>query len=132
MDFIPRISYGSGPTVIAFTYQPESDPLNEVVRSFAVTSTAANGALQNNQKFLERLRTVKLAFVSSALKTSFDTFFTTWGSRRKSFTYYPHTDVDTDSITATLTDEKIEYNRDLPDGNDDFIYSFKFNLRSVE
>lgn len=130
-DFIPRISYGSGPTVVAFTYAPDGDPVNEVAKTYTTSTTSASGVIQANQKYIESIRTLKVSFVSSTIKTNFQTFFETWGSLKKTFTFYPHTDVDTGSLTCTLVDDKIEYDRDLPDGSGDFLYTWKFSVRSL-
>ncbi len=129
-DHIPRIVYGSVPTTIQFIYPPEGDPLGEIPKASNVTTLSANGQIQNNQKYVARFYSMKMFFVSETVKALFDTFFLDHGSLKMSFTFYPHSDVDTGLITVTLMDDEIAYKRDLP-ASDGFLYSFSMNLREL-
>ncbi len=133
MDFIPRIVYGDEDQfLIAFEFPPEGDPFGEKPKAVNNTVIAADGSLQSNQQFIERTFKVKLAFVSAALKAEFDEFFTSWGSLKKQFTYYPHSDVDTGAIEPTLVTDEMDYKRPLPAGGGEFLYEFDFVMRTVE
>lgn len=131
-NFIPKIKYDATySTTIQFVYQPEGDPWNEVVKTIGTRTTSASGVIQYNQTYLEKTFKVRLRFVSSSLKSSFDTFFQTWASLKNDFQYYPHSDTSTGMVTVTLEDEAIEYKRILPDGSGDFLYEFDFTMRLV-
>lgn len=133
-DFKPRISYNTGPTVITFALPPVDDPFSEKAKAVNVTAVSSSGAIQCNQLYQEEiLGPIKLSFVTEALTDSFRTFFETWGSLKKSFTYYPHGDVSTDSGTYTLVDDTIDFKRILPGATAaTFLYEFEFTLRRVK
>jgi hypothetical protein len=133
-NFKPRISYDTGPTVITFLVPPEGDPYKEQMKANNQVSVSSSGAMQCHQLFQEEiLGPIKLTFVTETLADSFRTFFENWGSLKKSFTYYPHGDVSTDSGTYTLVDDDIEYKRILPGSTPgEFVYEFEFKLRRVK
>ncbi len=132
MDFIPRISYGDGPTVVAFEFPPENDPFGEEDRIAVVKVVAATGVKQVNGSFVETDQKLKMNFVSEDIKRAFQTFFREWGWLGKNFNYYPHSDTDDGAAAWTIEDEKITYNRVMPgDVPGEFQYSFEFNLRRV-
>lgn len=133
-DFKPRIVYGTSPTTITFLLPPVDDPFKEKAKAVNVTATSSSGAIQCNQLYQEEiLGPIKLSFVTETLADSFRTFFEGWGSMKKSFTYYPHGDVSTDSGTYTLVDDDIEFKRILPGASAaTFLYEFEFTIRKVK
>lgn len=134
MDYIPRIHYdaGAGTVQVNFTYPAEGDPFEEVAKAVNVTAVSASGAIQNNQLYQEEIRKIKVKFVSKTVTDLFRTFFEAWGSKKESFTYYPHTDVTTDNYSATLEDNDIAFKRILPGASSDFLYEFDFTIRRVK
>lgn len=128
-NFIPKIVYNS--TTITFDVPLEGDPFGEVVKANNVTSRAASGARQNSQLYLEEFLELNFTFVSKTLKDQVSTFFTTWASQKKVFTFYPHSDVSTDSHDYILEDDKFEPNRILPGASSDFLYEFKLHISRV-
>jgi len=134
-DFKPRIVYSSGPAVtITFELPPEGDPYPEKMQATNITAVSSGGSIQCNQLFQEEiLGPIKLTFVTEALANSFRTFFETWGSLKKSFTYYPHGDVSTGSGTYTLVDNDVQFNRILAGATaGTFLYEFDFTIRRVK
>ncbi len=132
MDYKPRIVYGEGMDLtVQFEFPPDGDPFGESVEASNVVTTAADGGLQNNQQFVAKAFKPKFIFVTSAIQAEFHTFALAWGLLKRTFLYYPHSDVDTGVITCTLVNDKIDYGRPLPDGMGGFLYEFTIGLRAV-
>ncbi len=132
MDFKPRIVWGDAlDQVVVFEFPPEGDPFGESFEAANVTTTAADGGQQNNQQFAVRIYKLNFIFITGAIQAEFDAFVLAWGSLKKSFLYYPHTDVETGVITCTLVNDKIEYGRPQPDAGGGFLHTFTISLRTV-
>lgn len=131
-NYIPKIGYDTGPTYVTFTLPPEGDPYNEVATAANVTTVAASGVIQNNQLYQEQVYKLKFTFVTKTVADAFRTFFENWGSLKKEFTYYPHTDTTDGSGTYTLVDDKINFERTLPGASSDFLYDLEFSIRALK
>lgn len=133
-NFIPKIVYGDSlENTLVFEFPPDGDPFGEKAHAQNVTTKAADGSLQNNQQYFERFYKVKISFASQAFKDDFDAFFKAWASLKKSFNYYPHSDVDDGMISASMDNDDIDYKRPLPGATAaTFLFDFEFTLRTVE
>lgn len=127
-NHIPKIIYNS--ITVQFDFPPVDDPLGEKVKTVGDEATSANGTIQYAQRYIEQTYKVKLSFVTKTDADAFRTFFEDWGSLKKEFEYYQHSD-ESATGTFTLDDDDIKFSRILPASSNDFLYEFDFTLRRV-
>ena len=122
-NFIPKISYGSGPTIYTFPAPPTYDPLNEGFQANTNETTSNAGNPQTQYNYTQQTFSVSFVFLSSTDKTTIQTFFDSWAKKGKSFTYWPSSDVAGVSYTLRLKDKKLNWGRQVSDGAGDFLYT---------
>lgn len=85
---IPKLEYGDViPTTISFDYPPKEDG-GELYDAVEHVSTSLSGQRQVSIDYVEVTRKLKFSFLTEALKTSMETFFSTHGYLSKTFKYF--------------------------------------------
>jgi len=129
-NWIPRIQYGGGPTTINFTYPPEGDPENEVLRGDVRVSQSNSGNEQVQWNYTEEIWTINFVFLSQTELDNLRTFFTSHAVKGNTFTYFPSNDEAT-NFTMSLADHNFRPKRVFSDGSGDFIYEVSIQMRRV-
>ena len=128
-NYKPKISYGSGPTTITFELPPVDDFRNEDLTANARTTTSTGGVDQTQFNYIREKRTIKMSFVSEAIKQQFDTFFKDHGSKGLEFDYFESED---EAAFITVTLDRLSYKPKIlfpSDTPNEYVYDFTFVIR---
>lgn len=127
LNFIPKLIYNS--ITLSFTYPPEGDPFNEVVKTSAKVTYSSSGVQQTQFYFNEEIIKVKFKLLTKTQLDALRTFYKDWGSRGKTFDYYPHASEVT-FYTYTLNKFSFDVDRISPKTTD-FLYQVTMEMRRV-
>ena len=130
-NFIPHLEFGPGSELeLTFDTPPDGDPQNEVIGNEREQVRSVGGQLFTSEFY--DYTNFKLRFIlqSNSVATKLKALFKDYGLKGETFNYFPHSDEDT-SFPVELADESVQFNRDYPDGQGGFLWSFEFNLVSV-
>ena len=127
-DFIPKISYGSGPTVITLSLPPEGDPIGESITVNHETVLSNNGTTQTQYNYTDQIYNVNFVFLTSSELSSLRTFFDDWAKLGKVFNYSIHSD-SISYVAFYLNSFEFNPKRAIADGSGDFYYDLSLSFR---
>ena len=132
-NFIPRLKFGIDDlTNVIFDTPPEGDPQGETLGTNREQIRSLSGQLFTSDLYDYTRFTLKFVLQSNAVALKLKSAFKEYGLKGETFIYYPHSDDDTISFSVELDDNDITFNRDYPDGQGGFLWSFEFSLTSVD
>jgi len=91
-NFIPKIEYGLGPTIVTFEFPPEGDYLNETIDASETTNRSFNGKVQTTWGYNSQQLNPHFKLVNHDVKNKVELFFNNWASLGNAFKYFPHSD----------------------------------------
>lgn len=133
MNFIPKIEFGVGPTIIENDLPPKGDPRGEQVKSIGRTKTAKSGLRQRVTDFIEQDFEVTWSFVTKAKRDELETFFNTHALLGNEFEYFFDKDDAGSVVTVEFDDNalrRIQWNIMFRSGVE-FKYEVKMGFRRV-
>lgn len=130
INFIPKISYGSGPTVITFDFPPEKDPVKEELQSVGDEAISANGEEQYIQQYVREIFEINFKMLSKTKLDALRTFFINHASKGLPFDYYVN-GTEASFETYTLNKKEFKPKRTSSDGANDFNYQVTLEIRRV-
>ena len=129
MNYKPAIEYTDTPIRITFELPPVDDFRDQSITANARTTTSTGGVDQTQFNYNRETRTIKMSFVSEAIKQQYETFFKNHGSKGLEFKYFESED-EVDFITVTLDRltfaPTILFPSETPN---EYVYDFTFVLR---
>ena len=131
--YIPKITFGSGPTTITFEFPPKKDPVGEQFKHVGNIVIAKSGLRQTLTDHIEIVNKFEFTHLTAALKASLDNFFQTHALLGKSFSYFFDKDDATTEEIVTLdkASSRIQWEIMTKNGTD-FVYKLKgFAIRRV-
>ena len=129
-NWIPKIEYGTIPTVISFTYPPDGDPINEKVKSYKREILSYSGNKQVSFSYFEEVVAIKFNLLTSNEINALRTFFLEHASLGNEFKYFLHSD-ESAFITYKLNQKVFNPERIISDGAGDFYYSITLSFKRV-
>lgn len=131
-NYIPILSFGPEEEwTVVFDTPPEGDPLGETVGTEKEQIRSVGGRLFTADFYDYRTFSLKFILQNNALALKLKNLFETRALRGESFRYFPHSDDESISFDVELESESVSFNRDHPDGQSGFLWSFEFTLISV-
>lgn len=129
-NFIPKIEYTEKFTgiakVIEFDFPPDADPNQEELRISSVVSRSNNGTVQTQFNHIKEEQKHNFIFVSKTITDQVRDMIVNHASLGGVVNYFESKD-EVDFIEVRYTEKRIKFQRDLADGNGDFLY--RFNLK---
>jgi len=130
-NFIPKIEYTEKFTgiarVIEFYFPPDADPVQEELRISSVVTRSNNGTIQTQFNNIRESQTHNFIFASKALTDQVRDMIVNHCALGGSVNYFESKD-EVDFIEVKYTEKRIRFQRDLADGNGDFLYRFKLKF----
>ena len=131
-NFIPRLVFGPEPPLdLVFDTPPEGDPQNETLGTEKEQVRSVGGQLFTSDFYDYRTFTLRFILQSNATALKLKRLFEDYALKGESFIYFPHSDDNTIKYGVELESETVTFNRDHPDGQDGFLWSFEFTLINV-
>lgn len=128
MNYIPKIEYGTGPTVITFELPPQGDNLDESFKANVTKTISTAGVEQVQWNYNEHYISPAFTFVSQVLRDQLETFYLTWASKGKAFKYFESSD-EVDFFTVTMDKNEFKPKKIVCDGLGGFIWDIEMNMR---
>ena len=131
MNFIPKIEFDIGPTIITFELPPEGDFRKQNFVSNSATTQSNNGKEQTQFNFSQNNKDINFTFVPESIKQELDTFMTAFALRGKEFKYFESSD-EVEFITVTLTRKR--WNPVImfaTNTENEFVYEFNIAMREL-
>jgi hypothetical protein len=130
-NFIPKIEYIEKFTgiakVIEFDFPPDADPVQEQLRISSVVTRSNNGTVQTQFNNIKTEQTHNFIFVSQTLTDLVRDMIVNHAALGGSVNYFESKD-EVDFVTVKYTEKRFKVQRDLADGNGDFLYRFKLKF----
>ena len=131
-NYIPVLSFGPGDGLnVTFDTPPEGDPQGESLGTEKEQLRSIGGQLFTSEFYDYQTFSLKFILQGNAVALKLKRLFQDFALKGESFRYFPHSDDDTISHEVELESETVNFNRDHPDGQGGFLWSFEFTLISV-
>ena len=128
MNYIPKIEYGTGPTVITFELPPEGDNLDENFKANVNKTVSTAGVEQVQWNYNEHIISPNFVFVSQAIHDQLQTFYLNWASKGKEFKYFESSD-SASYFLVTLSKNEFKPKKVVCDGMGGFIWDINMDMR---
>lgn len=131
-NYIPILDFGTEDELrVVFDTPPEGDPQNEEIGTEKEQVRSVGGQLFTSDFYDYTNFTLRFILQSNSVALKLKRLFKDYGLKGQSFTYYPHSDDNSIAHTVELSSESVVFNKDHPDGQGGFLWSFEFTLMAV-
>ena len=131
-NYIPKLVFApNNPATVVFDTPPEGDPFGEAIGTEKEQVRSVGGQLFTSEFYDYTTFTLRFILQSNAVAVRLKSLFKNLGLKGETFLYYPHSDDDTIVYGVELNSESVNFNRDHPDGQGGFLWSFEFELINV-
>ena len=131
-NFIPILEFSADEDLrVIFDSPPEGDPQSEQIANEKEQVRSVGGRLYTADFYDYSTFNLRFILQSNTVALKLKQLFRDYALKGQTFTYQPHSDDASVSHRVELQSESVQFNRDYPDGQGGFLWSFEFSLISV-